>query len=42
MPERAVENEEVMLLWNITAQCDNVMEAWKPDIVVLDKKEYKE
>jgi len=42
VPERAAENEEVMLLWNITTQCDNVMEARKPGIIVLDKKEYKE
>ena len=55
VPEGAVENDEVKLLWdvniqcdnvniqcdNVNIQCDNVMEARKPDIVVVDKKEHK-
>ena len=41
MPEGAVENEEVKLLWDITIRCDNVLEARKPDIVVVDKKKRK-
>ena len=41
MPEGAVENGEVKLLWDITIQCDNVIEARKPDIVVVDKKKHK-
>ena len=30
------------VLWNINAQCDNVMEARRPDIILIDKKERKE
>ena len=40
-PEGAVENEEVKLLWDINVQCDNVIEARKPDIILTDKKERK-
>ena len=29
------------VLWNINAQCDNVMEARRPDIILIDKKERK-
>ena len=39
--EGAVENDEIKLLWDVNIQCDNVMEARKPDIVVVDKKEHK-
>lgn len=38
-PEGAVENESVKLLWDINIQCDNVIEARRPDIVIVDKKE---
>ena len=41
MPEGAVENEEVKFLWNITNQCDNMIEGRRLDIVVVDKKEHK-
>ena len=41
VPEGAVENGEVKLLWDFNIQCDNVMEARKPDIDVVDKKEHK-
>ena len=41
MPEGAVGNEEVKLLWDINIQCDNVIEPRRPDIVVADKKEHK-
>ena len=39
--ERAgvVENENVKLLWDMTVQCDNITEARRPDIFLLDKKE---
>ena len=37
--EGAVENENVELLWNVTVQCDNIIEARRPDIVLVDKKE---
>ena len=40
-PEGAVENEEVKVLWNIDVQCDNVMEARRPDIILIDRKEQK-
>ena len=41
VPEGTVENEEVKVLWNIDDQCDNVMEARRPDIILIDKKERK-
>ena len=36
-PKEAVENEEVKM-WNINVQCDNVLEARRPDIILIDKK----
>ena len=41
VPEGAVENEEVNLLWDVNIQCDNMIEVRRPDIVVVDKKEQK-
>ena len=41
VPEGAVENEEVKVLWNIDVQCDNVMGARRPDKILIDKKERK-
>ena len=41
VPEGAVENEEVKMLWDINIQCDNVIEARRPDIILIDKKERK-
>ena len=41
VPEGAVENEEVKVLWDINVQCDNVIEARRPDIILIDKKERK-
>ena len=41
VPEGVVENEEVKVLWDINVQCDNVIEASRPDIIVIDKKERK-
>ena len=38
VPERAVENEEVKMLWDIRVQCDDVTEARRPDIIVIAKK----
>ena len=37
--EGAVEKEEVKVLWDISVQCDNVIEARRPNLVVTDKKE---
>ena len=39
IPEEAVENKEVKLLWDISVQCDNVIEAKRPDITLIEKKE---
>ena len=41
VPERVVENKEVQVLWDIDVQCDNVMEAKRPDIILIDKKQPK-
>ena len=41
MVEGVVENEEVKVLWDINVQCDNVIEARRPDIIAIDKKEGK-
>ena len=41
VPEGVVENEEIKVLWDINVQCDNVIEARRPDIIVIDKKERK-
>ena len=40
VPDGEVENEKVKLLWDVNIQCDNVIEARRPDIVVVDKKEH--
>ena len=40
-PEGAVENEKIKVLWDINIQCDNLMEARRPDLIVIDKKEQK-
>ena len=40
-PEGAVENEEVKVLWDISVQCDNMIEARRPDTILIDKKEQK-
>ena len=42
VPEEVVENEEVKVLWDIDVQCDNVIEARRPDIIFIDKKKRKE
>ena len=39
--EEAVENEEIKLLWDINIQCDNLIDARRPDLIVIDKKEQK-
>ena len=41
VPEGVVENEEVKVLWDINVQFDNVIEARRPDIILIDKKERK-
>ena len=39
--EEAVENEEIKVLWDINIQCDNLIDARRPDLIVIDKKEQK-
>ena len=39
--EGAVENEKVKVLWDINAQCGNGIEARRPDVILIDKKERK-
>ena len=40
-PEGAVENEEIKVLWDINIQCRNLIEARRPDLIVIDKKQQK-
>ena len=40
-PEDVTENEEVKILWDFSIQTDKVIEARRPDIVVLEKKDRK-
>ena len=41
VPEGVVENSEVKLLWDMNIQCNNIVEARRPDIIVVSKKENK-
>lgn len=36
-----VENGEVKPLWDMNSQCDNVVKARRPDIIVVSKKDKK-
>ena len=38
-PEGVVESENFKILWDFTVQCDRKIEARRPDIVFIDKKE---
>ena len=38
-PESVVENDRVKLLWDVNIQCDHIIEARRPDIVVINKQE---
>ena len=38
-PEGVVESENFNILWDFTVQCDRKIEARRPDIVFIDKKE---
>jgi len=33
-----VENDDVKLIWDINIQCDNIIEARRPDLILVDKK----
>ena len=37
VPESVVKNENFKILWDITTQSDYMIEAWGPDIVVVDQ-----
>ena len=39
--EGAVENEEIKALWDINIQRDNLIEASRPDLIIIEKKEQK-
>ena len=36
-PERVVGNKNFKIVWDFTTQCDHIIEARRPDIVVVDK-----
>ena len=38
-PESVSENEDYKILWDFSIQTDHVIEARRPDLVVVDKKE---
>ena len=38
-PESVLENEDHKILWDFSIQTDHVIEAWRPDLIVVDKKE---
>ena len=38
-PEGVVESENFKILWNFTVQCDRKIEARRPDVVFIDKKD---
>ena len=38
-PESILENKDYKILWDFSIQADHVIEAWRPDLVVVDKKE---
>ena len=40
-PDSVSENDEVKLLWDVNIQCGHVIEARRPDIVVVNKQERK-
>ena len=40
-PERVVENESFKILWDMSIQCDHIIAARKPDIVVVEKENNK-
>jgi hypothetical protein len=39
VPDCVIENEEYKVLWDFNIQCDRVIEARRPDILVIEKKE---
>ena len=37
-PKGIVENDGVKLIWDINIQCDNIIEARRPDLILVEKK----
>ena len=37
-PESVLVNEDYKILWDFSVQTDHVIEAWRPDLVVVGKK----
>jgi len=37
-PNGVVENDDIKLIWDINIQCDNIIEARRPDLILVDKK----
>ena len=42
VPEGAVENEEIKVLWDIDIQCDNLTEVRRPELIVIQKERTRE
>ena len=40
-PEKVVENDSSKILWDVTIQTDHVIEARRPDMVIIDKTKYE-
>ena len=38
-PEGVIENQDLKVLWDFMVQCDRVIQARRPDIIVVDKKQ---
>ena len=38
-PESVLENEDYKISWDFSIHTDHAIEAWRPDLVVVDKKE---
>ena len=38
-PESVLQNEDYKILWDFSIQTDHVIEARRPDLIVVDKKE---
>ena len=37
-PESVLQNKDYKILWDFSIKTDHVIEAWKPDLVVADKR----
>ena len=38
MPECVMENKDYNIYWDFMIQCDRLIEARKPDVVLIDKR----